>query len=65
SAIKSQFRLLNKYSVALSAEDAELLNGWRNKVYCGPDYKEGITSFLEKRKPQFVGKAQDVLISKE
>lgn len=60
SAIKNQFRLLNKHSVSLTTEDFELLHGWRNRVYNGPDYKEGIKSFLEKRKPTFVSKTKDL-----
>ncbi|MCF0165025.1 MAG: methylmalonyl-CoA decarboxylase [Bacteroidales bacterium] len=60
SAIKNQFRLLNKSSVSLSTEDFELLQQWRNKVYSGPDYKEGIKSFLEKRAPNFVLSSKDL-----
>ncbi|MCF0220225.1 MAG: methylmalonyl-CoA decarboxylase [Muribaculaceae bacterium] len=60
SAIKNQFRLLNKHSVSLTTEEFELLNAWRNRVYNGPDYKEGIHSFLEKRKPNFVTSSKDL-----
>ena len=38
----------------------ERINAYREKVYCGPDYPEGINSFLEKRTPQYKGKAKDL-----
>ncbi|MCF0200486.1 MAG: methylmalonyl-CoA decarboxylase [Bacteroidales bacterium] len=60
SAIKNQFRLLNSFSVSLPTEAFELLHGWRTKVYSGPDYKEGIKSFLEKRTPNYVSKSKDL-----
>ena len=60
SAIKNQFRLLNKYSVSLPPEAFEQLHDWRTSVYTGPDYKEGILSFIEKRSPNYVSKSKDL-----
>ena len=65
SAIKSQFRLLTKYSVSLPPEELERLHGWRSKVYSGRDYKEGISSFLEKRSPNFISKSKDLFPPEE
>lgn len=60
SAIKRQFRILSRASTVISAENFERINAYRNIVYRGNDYKEGINSFLEKRPPQFKGKASDL-----
>ncbi len=60
SAIKRQFRALTKASHSINAESFERINAYRQKVYQGPDYKEGINSFLEKRGPQYTGKAADL-----
>lgn len=60
SAIKRQFRILSRASVSISAENFELINSFRSKVYGGNDYKEGIQSFLEKRTPNYTGKAADL-----
>ena len=60
SAIKRQFRILAKAASVLSSESFERINAYRTVVYNGHDYKEGITSFLEKRSPEFTGKASDL-----
>ncbi len=60
SAIKRQFRTLTRASHSINAESFERINAYRKKVYQGPDYKEGINSFLEKRDPQYSGKASDL-----
>ncbi len=60
SAIKRQFRILSREDTAISAESFERINAYREKVYRGPDYPEGIKSFLEKRNPQYKGKAKDL-----
>ena len=60
SAIKRQFRTLTAASHSINAESFERINSYRQKVYQGPDYKEGINAFLEKRTPQYTGKASDL-----
>lgn len=60
SAIKRQFRILSRASTVISAENFERINAYRAKVFEGEDYKEGINSFLEKREPQYKGKASDL-----
>lgn len=60
SAIKRQFRILSKAATVLSSESFERINAYRTKVYQGADYLEGIRSFLEKRTPEYKGKAADL-----
>ena len=60
SAIKRQFRILSRASTVISAENFERINAYRARVYKSDDYKEGINSFLEKRPPQYKGKAADL-----
>ena len=60
SAIKRQFRILSRASTVISAENFERINAYRARVFAGEDYKEGINSFLEKRPPQYKGKASDL-----
>jgi len=60
SAIKRQFRLLSRAASTISAENFERANAWREKVYRGPDFPEGVRSFLEKRTPQYTGRAKDL-----
>ena len=60
SAIKRQFRILSRAASTMSSESFERINAYRTKVYCGDDYREGITAFFEKRQPQYKGKAADL-----
>ena len=60
SAIKRQFRILSKGANVIPSECFERINAYRTKVYKGADYLEGIRSFLEKRAPQYTGKATDL-----
>ena len=60
SAIKRQFRILSRASTVISAENFERINAYRARVYKSDDYLEGIKSFLEKRPPQYKGKASDL-----
>ncbi|MBQ0120035.1 MAG: methylmalonyl-CoA decarboxylase [Bacteroidales bacterium] len=60
SAIKRQFRILSRAATVISSESFEKINSYRSKVYNGKDYREGINSFLEKRKPVYTGKAFDL-----
>lgn len=60
SAIKRQFRILSKAASVLSSESFERINAYRTTVYQGRDYREGINAFLEKRTPNYTGRAQDL-----
>ena len=60
SAIQRQFRALSTAANAMPSETSERINAYRTKVYQGADYLEGIRSFLEKRTPEYKGKATDL-----
>ncbi len=60
SAIKRQFRILSRAATVISSESFERINAYRTKVFQGEDYREGINSFLEKRAPEYKGKASDL-----
>ncbi|MFI3243402.1 MAG: methylmalonyl-CoA decarboxylase [Akkermansia sp.] len=60
SAIKRQFRILTSGLSHVSAENLELISMMRKRAYQSTDYREGVTSFIEKRQPVYTGKAQDL-----
>lgn len=60
SAIKRQFRVITQASPVIPAESFEKINAYRECVYRGPDYVEGVNSFIEKRAPEYTGKASDL-----
>lgn len=60
SAIKRQFRILAQDRSIVSSETFEQINAYRERVYTSSDYKEGIDAFLEKRLPNFSGKASEL-----
>lgn len=52
SATKESIRVLSE-SAAINPASFEYLNGLRRDVYFGPDYREGLLAFMEKRVPRF------------
>ena len=54
SVIKEQMRLLGN-AHPLTPETFERIQGLRRHVYDSKDYQEGVTAFLEKRKPNWTG----------
>ncbi len=55
AVIKEQLWLLES-AHTIAPHMFERIQGLRRAVYDSKDYKEGLTAFLEKRKPVFVGK---------
>jgi methylmalonyl-CoA decarboxylase len=53
--MKEQLRILGN-SYPMSPETHERIQGLRRMVYDSHDYREGRLAFLEKRKPQYMGK---------
>ncbi len=54
SVMKEEMRVLSK-AFPLNPEEFEKIQGNRRIVYNSADYKEGLTSFFEKRKPVYKG----------
>jgi methylmalonyl-CoA decarboxylase len=55
AVMKEQVRLLGN-ARPLSPETFERIQGLRRRVYDSHDYQEGITAFMEKRKPKWLGR---------
>ena len=54
------YLLVPLYTNVISAESFEKIDSYREKVFRGEDYVEGIRSFLDKRAPQYKGRAKDL-----
>ena len=52
ASAKETLRVLSE-STPIAPTTFEYLHNLRREVYCGPDYREGVAAFLEKRTPRF------------